>query len=129
MNIKIRQQILLKHPRIKKLKTPQPCEGIKWGTVAVRDVHTWGPGRSNPPRGFQPRSRCKKQGWWVITPRRAAAWPDGITEEKVLCWDHFINEFQSHSKDHVLLTKWWFKQPEVLEYIEQHPEVIGVQDS
>ena len=47
----------------------------------------------------------------------------------MLCWDHFVNELQSHSKDLVLLNKWWFKQPEVLEYIEQHPEVIGVQDS
>ena len=129
MDIKLRQQILLKHPRIKKLKTPQPCEGIKWGTVAIKDIHTWGPGHSNPPRGIQPRSHCKKQGWWVITPRRAAFGYDSIKEEKVLCWDHFVNELQSHSKDLVLLNKWWFKQPEVLEYIEQHPEVIGVQDS
>ena len=129
MDIKLRQQILLKHPRIKKLKTPQPCEGIKWGTVALRDIYYWGPDNSNPPRGFQPRSRCKKQGWWVITPRPTAAWSDEITEKKVLCWDHFISELTGHSKDHALLTRWWFKQPEVLEYIEQHPEVIGVQDS
>lgn len=46
-------------PYIKRLtRKDVPCEGIKYGTVALRDLYSMG---DNPPRGIQERSKCKNR--------------------------------------------------------------------
>lgn len=58
-----RKELIVKVPWIRKLKKTVPCEGIKWGKVALRDIYDDMP-RGTKARGIQPSARCKRQAHW-----------------------------------------------------------------
>lgn len=86
-----RKMNLERLPWVRSLKKPVPCEGIKWGTVALRDIFPMGPlGRERPARGIQPRSRCKKQGRWHFTALKSSP-----TKSGNYCWHHLMQQMYS----------------------------------
>lgn len=92
---------LLKHvPWVKVLKEEVPCEGIKWGTVALKDLYDHGPDQSRTARGIQDKSRCKKKARWhyrALKPRGDHRdW--GIGTSGNYCWHHLAQQIQ-HDKE------------------------------
>lgn len=84
---------LQRFPWIRRMSEPRACDGIKWGTVAGRDVHYWGPGRRNEPRGIQDKSRCGSTAWWWFRPLAgsdlAARYLRGPARaHRWYCWQH-----------------------------------------
>ena len=77
---------LARLPWVTPLKAPQPCEGIKYGTVATRDLFPWGPGRSNPARGIQDKSRCKNLAHWRFKGLKRDGGRSGT-----YCWAHLMS--------------------------------------
>ena len=87
-NIKERQALAERMPWVTRLTGDSiPCDGIKYGTVAVKDLYSWGPGRENPARGIQPRSKCKKWAHWHYKALRST-W-GAYAKTGNYCWDHF----------------------------------------
>lgn len=86
--IKERQALAERLPWVSRLKESTACEGVKWSTVAVRDIFSWGPGLKNPPRGIQPRSRCKNRAWWHYVPLGNSPYARRYHHEGNYCWVH-----------------------------------------
>ena len=82
--IKERQALAERLPWVSRLKESTACEGVKWSTVAVRDIFSWGPGLKNQPRGIQSRSRCKNRAWWHYVPLGSSVY----AHEGNYCWAH-----------------------------------------
>jgi len=109
-----RQAMAERLPWVRRLKYPWPCDGIKWNTVAGRDLWPWGPGRKNPPRGIQPKSRCKKTARWSYRHLRPA-WRDGAGTSK-FCWDHLISQgIYGSMADEQRADRWYDRHPEPVE--------------
>ncbi len=96
---KERQALAERLPWVRRLTLVWPCDGIKWGTVAGRDIFKWGPKNANPPRGIQPKSRCRKTARWSFRP--LASQVSRFEQESLVggapgrrvrhyCWDHLI---------------------------------------
>ncbi len=83
-----------------------PCQGIKWGTVALRDIFAWGPGESRPPRGIQDRSRCRLRARW-----RYEAHPDGDAVSGAYCWHHLWVQVHHHPADDDRMLLAWDERP------------------
>jgi len=102
-------------PWVTALKLPWPCDGIKWSTVALRDIFNYGPaGDRKPPRGIQPRSRCKKTARWSHK---------GLGSEgrgtRRFCWDHLISQGLFGSEAEERRTQRWFADHEEIREIEE----------
>lgn len=82
-----RKHNLARLPWVRVLRKPVPCEGIKWDTVALKDIFRWGPGNQNPPRGIQPKSRCKKLAYWHY--KALGSTP---AESGNFCFDHLSSQ-------------------------------------
>lgn len=95
MNIKLkyakaRKEFYSNMPRLKPLKKPVPCDGIKWGTVASKDIFDYGPLDENyrhtiPARGIQERSKCKRMAHWKFTALKISNADSGN-----YCWTHVV---------------------------------------
>lgn len=80
------------------------CEGIKWSTVALRDVYARG---GKPARGIQDRSRCKRRGWFrfrALKPR--GAYPPMPGTSGIYCYDHVAKQISDHQKEHERFVRW-----------------------
>lgn len=90
-------------PWVKRVE-PRPCEGIKWGTVALRDLYEWGPIKDpRPARGIQAKSRCKKQGRWQFTALKKSHARDGV-----YCYHHLISHGLYCDMDEQDRTSLWY---------------------
>lgn len=88
------------------LVSPRPCDGIKWGTVALKDLYEWGPSHDpNPARGIQDYSRCARQGTWKFT-----ALPTSNARSGVYCMQHVISSGVYGDMDEMDRTNEWFEQ-------------------
>jgi len=91
------------HPRVSRLKTPQEhCEGIKWSTVALKDLYAYG---DKPARGFQERSRCRNKGVWrfVALKAQGSAWP---ATSGVYCWSHLLQQMDIEAERRATEKAW-----------------------
>ena len=84
-------------PWVTKLKVPiDRCEGIRWSTVAMKDIYPSGPRADQvPARGFQDRSLCKNKGWYkfkALRPRGAFAYE---AKSGTYCWSHLMTQIYS----------------------------------
>ena len=99
-------------PWVTRLKKPRPCDGIKYSTVALKDIYEWGP-RDNPqpPRGIQDKSRCKKLAWWKFRALKKSYAEDGN-----YCWPHLISAGLFRDTYEETRTKrWWQNNKELIE--------------
>jgi hypothetical protein len=85
-----RKELVARMPWILRRKVAVPCDGIKWGAVALRDLYNWGPKDKNPPRGIQDRARCKLQAEWHISMLDWHITPAGFARAADFCWHHLI---------------------------------------
>lgn len=108
-------------PWVRRLALPWPCDGIKWGTVTGRDLYYWGAKHANPPRGIQPKSRCKKTARWSFKPLKSSmpylevrSLVGGAPGRRVrhYCWDHLISAgiYGSMEEDQ-RSSRWFDKHP------------------
>lgn len=74
---------------------PQPCDGIKWSTVAIADLS----------RGIQDKSRCKRQGAWQFT-----ALPESHARDGVYCFQHLVHAGLYGDMDEHERTNKWFEE-------------------
>lgn len=95
-----------------------PCDALRWKYVAVRDLHPWGAGCKNPPRGIQERAKCRNLAhyeYWLLTPMLKR---DGTRGDVVhLCWSHFTSSGLYRNMDEETRTDAWLRQ--------HHPEVFS----
>lgn len=92
---------LLALPWVKPVKHDTPCEGIKWNTVALKDL--------NPERGFQPRSRCKRKAKYAFkATKRRRAWESLATSGKY-CVTHVSMQIMDHPAEYRRANAWWDK--------------------
>lgn len=97
-------------PRVRRLEKPKErCDGIKWNTVALKDIHNHGPNRSESPRGIQERSRCKRKGWWKFKALKPSKKPYGPfpATSGVYCTTHLIMQVMDHEAERRAATKFW----------------------
>ena len=81
-----RKMNMARLPWVKKLDRPTTCDGIKWSTVALKDIYEHGPlSDPQPPRGIQDKSRCKNRAWWHFKPLKRS-----YSKEGNYCWKHLI---------------------------------------
>lgn len=104
-----RQAFMAALPWVTKLTKPKDhCEGIKWGTVAMKDIYVSGP-RANqvPARGFQDRSRCKNKGWWRFRALHLrGAWAHSA-KSGTYCWAHLVQQIDSTPEEEARVSKAW----------------------
>lgn len=81
------------------------CDGLKWGTVALRDLYPWGPGRSNPARGIQERSKCKNIARWHFKPLKKS-----YAKEGNYCYSHVLSQGVYHDMDEQARTNKWYEK-------------------
>ena len=81
----MRQANAARMPWVAILQRPRACDGIKWSTVALKDLYEHGPGGSVPARGIQEKSKCKKAGWWRFRSLKRSYARDGV-----YCWTHLV---------------------------------------
>lgn len=94
-----------------------PCDGIKWGTVALRDLYPWGPGLSRPARGIQAKSKCSRRAQWHF---RAKGEKSPGTTPRVshrhrsgnYCLSHLISEGFGSMEEEARADKWFREHPE-----------------
>lgn len=98
-----RQFNMTRLPWVRRLKKPVPCDGIKWSTVAGKDLWAHGPNQSIPARGIQDRSRCKNNAWWHFKPLKKSHAKEGN-----FCWSHLISAGIYHDMDEEARTKRWY---------------------
>lgn len=105
-----RQKFAASLPWVTKLTKPKDhCEGIKWGTVALKDLYAHGVKDSIPARGIQDRSRCKKKGWWKFKALRLRGAWDHEAKSGIYCWSHLIQQTYTNNKESDRLNKAWDK--------------------
>lgn len=90
LSLEDRKAIMARVPWVTRRSLLVPCDGIKWGTVALRDLYNWGPNSKNPPRGIQERSRCKVRAEWYFVALDWFRTPNGWAKNGNLCWSHLI---------------------------------------
>lgn len=76
-----------------------PCEGIKWGTVALKDLYPSSSGKS--PRGLQPRSRCKNKARWYFKALKKSRAMTGN-----YCTIHLVCAIDNHEEEVERVTRW-----------------------
>jgi hypothetical protein len=100
-----RQHNMLRLPWVRKLKKPVKCDGIKYGTVAMKDLYDYGPGQSIPARGIQDKSRCKNNAWWHFKPLKKS-----YAKEGNYCWSHLLAQgVFGAQEEHDRMNKWYDK--------------------
>lgn len=104
-----RQAFIVGLPWITKLAKPKEhCDGIKWGTVAMKDIYPSGP-RANqlPARGFQERSLCKNKGRWKFRALRLrGAWAQPA-QSGAYCWPHLMQKIYYNDEETARFDKAW----------------------
>jgi hypothetical protein len=101
VNRQERQEAIVTHPGVRRLKAAAPCEGWKSGTP-LKAIFNWGPGRSNPPVGLD-NYRCKSPAWWRFTHLHS-------TGHKHYCWSHLIHCGLYGSREEGARTMRWMKR-------------------
>ena len=92
-------------PWVTRLKKPQErCDGIKWGTVALRDLY---PYRGLPARGIQERSRCKMKGWWRFRALRQRGYWAMPATSGTYCWNHLMVQMNQSDAEITRVAKAW----------------------
>jgi hypothetical protein len=87
----IRRQKILQLPWVKYLEKGQPCQGIKWGKVALNDLYDMGRGGKRPARDPQlkdPKFHCKNIAHWKFTASRKGGKYDHRAKSGVYCMSH-----------------------------------------
>ena len=88
---------------LKYVDPAQKCDGIKWGTVSLKDLFEHGPHRDPlPPRGIQEKSRCRTPAHWVYKAlprytRDVWVWP---AQSGSYCWSHLFATVESAPRDY-----------------------------
>ena len=95
-----RKALVARIPWVKKLREPVACDGIKWSTVALRDLYGT---RTTEARGIQDRSRCKKRASWHFRPLKRSDAREGN-----YCWSHLIYQGLFCDQDEMDRTDKWF---------------------
>lgn len=107
-------------PWVRRLSRPVACEGIRWKAVAGRDIHPWGPGGVNPPRGIPGKAKCKRSAWWHLralpaSPRRLFQADSGN-----YCWAHLWSAGLMGSTEEDARLQRWVKR--------NHPDWLAGKD-
>ena len=83
-------------PWVKPVKGDVPCDGVKWGSVALRDLFEM---HGNPPRGIQDRARCKRKAKYVFrATKRLRAWDYPATSGSY-CGQHLAMQLSDHQAE------------------------------
>lgn len=104
-------------PWVKRLRKPEQCDGIRWSTVALRDIYMHGPGGKVPPRGIKPSSRCSKPAWWRFRPlaRYDLSWRylrDGQARvHRYYCWQHLVCAGMGPMEEQERIRRWLARNP------------------
>jgi hypothetical protein len=81
---------LLTIPWVRELTgKPTPCEGLKWGRIALKHVHSMG---GRPPEGIPARARCKLTAHYRYTASRKRD-DHGTTGN--YCWAHVVQQINN----------------------------------
>lgn len=122
LTIEQKRIIALSMPWVLELSEPALCDGIKWSTVAIRDIYTTGVKNPKPPRGLQPRSLCKKLAHFMFEYMTPTLRRDGTRGTTVkVCWWHLVHSCLYGDMEHEERTLVWLRNhhQEVFENISQ----------
>jgi hypothetical protein len=72
-------------PWVRYLVVARKCDGLRWNAIPMKALHSWGPGRRNPPTGVEPY-RCKNPARWRFLSLSRSTAPDGT-----YCWSHLLS--------------------------------------
>lgn len=94
---------LLMLPWVRPVKGDVPCEGIKWGQMALKDVPRW---RDLPP---DHRARCKRKAKYIFkATKRRRVW-DAPATSGSYCKTHLSMQVSDHMAELRRANKWWNK--------------------
>lgn len=99
---KARQEFWAHHPRVRRLRKPVPCEGVKWSQVAFKHLYAHGPGQAVPAEGIPDRAKCKRMAKWHFAPLRKSRARKGN-----YCWTHLVHAGLWADMDEEAATKRW----------------------
>lgn len=106
--LETRKRVIARMPWAVRLLIPaEHCDGIKWGTVALKDLYEHGP-RSNPSpaRGIQERSKCKRRGEWQYVAAKPRDPYTHVATSGTYCWTHMWSEILNHPTDYARYMRW-----------------------
>ena len=108
LTLEQRKNLLAELPWVKRLKEPvETCDGVKWSTVALRDLYSMG---NQPARGIQDRSRCTRRGTFRFKALKRSWARDGV-----YCYLHAWKEIHDHPEESERADRWMRKN---------HPELF-----
>ena len=104
---KERQDLAARMPWITRRKVAVACDGIKWGSVAGIDLYWHGKGDNTPPRGIQPKARCKHRAYWHIVALGKIRLDVGqFAKAADFCWFHLITHMFDGEDEEKRAVEW-----------------------
>ena len=97
---------LLALPWVKPVKGDVQCEGIKWNTVAMKDLYPRG---TEPARGFQPRSRCKRKAKFIFRATKRVRKYEPRAVSGAYCTTHASMQITDNAAERRRAVAWWDK--------------------
>lgn len=93
-------------PWVSRFPGEKPCDGIKWGQVALKHLYRMG---GHPPEGIPAKARCKLRAKWHFTALRH--------KDRVLtgdtgdyCIHHLFSQIYDHHLEMERYQKWSAEQ-------------------
>ena len=99
-------QNLLALPWVDIAKPDTPCEGIKWSTVALKDIRPVG---GEPARGFQERSRCKRKALFSFKALERGRKYETLAKSGSYCKIHTSMQITDSPPEYRRARAWWNK--------------------
>lgn len=85
----------------------KPCDGIKWGQVALKHLYSMG---GRPAEGIPDRARCKLRAKWHFDALPDGEFPAGTTGD--YCIHHLFSQIYDHREELERYQKWSAEQPD-----------------
>jgi hypothetical protein len=95
---------ILDLPWVKQLKGREapPCEGIKWGQVSLKHLHSFG---GRPAEGIPDRAHCKLKARYTFK-----ALPSSYAKSGKYCWHHLAQQVNLDEEETARILRWVKRQ-------------------
>lgn len=87
-----REALISEIPWVERLTEDKPCQGIKWGKVALKHLYSMG---GKPAEGIPDRARCTLRAKWHFT---ALEGPESDVLTGDYCIHHLMVQFADHAE-------------------------------
>lgn len=107
-----RDELIEAIPWVSRVTEDKPCQGIKWGRVALKHLYPMG---GRPAEGIPDRARCKWRAKWHFTALTVAEVVDpypGLATTGDYCIHHLFTQIYDYRPEYERYRRWCKTQDE-----------------